>query len=80
MTWRDLKNFINKRARENKQFLDIEVNLFEFNDDIYDKNLTVHVLHYLRAEEKFDGLPALVAQMHMDKQRTLQVLPSQLNG
>jgi riboflavin kinase/FMN adenylyltransferase len=58
----------------------IEVNLFEFNDDIYDKNLTVHVLHYLRAEEKFDGLPALVAQMHMDKQRTLQVLPSQLNG
>lgn len=59
----------------------IEVNLFEFSDDIYDKNLTVYVIHYLRAEVKFDGLPALVEQMHKDKKNTLQVLPTQLpNG
>lgn len=32
MTWRELKNFINKRARDNKLFLDTEVNLYDFND------------------------------------------------
>lgn len=32
MTWRELKNFINKRARENKCFLDNEVNLYDFKD------------------------------------------------
>ncbi len=56
----------------------IEVNLFDFNDDIYDRALTVYVLHYLRQEVKFSGLPALVDQMHLDKQQTLTLLPKQL--
>ena len=30
MTWRELKNFINKRARENKSFLDGTINLYDF--------------------------------------------------
>lgn len=32
MTWRELKNFINKHARERKEFLDTEVNLYDFKD------------------------------------------------
>lgn len=32
MTWRELKNLINKQARKNKQFLDTEINLYDFND------------------------------------------------
>lgn len=32
MTWRELKNFINKRARDNKLFLDTDVNLYDFNN------------------------------------------------
>lgn len=59
----------------------VEVNLFDFDADIYDRSLTVHVLHYLRAEVKFDGLPALVEQMHIDKKNSLQLLPTSLpNG
>jgi riboflavin kinase/FMN adenylyltransferase len=57
----------------------IEVNLFNFNDEIYDRELTVHVLFYLRAEVKFDGLPALVQQMHQDKQCSLELLPKSLS-
>lgn len=54
MTWRELKNFINKTARKRKDFLDTEVNLYDFesgdehkvditelllgDDDIEDKN------------------------------------------
>lgn len=32
MTWRELKNFINKNARNNKCFLDTEVQLYNFQD------------------------------------------------
>ncbi len=56
----------------------VEVNLFDFDADIYDRTLTVYVLHYLRAEVKFDGLPALVEQMHVDKQNSLRLLPTSL--
>lgn len=58
----------------------IEVNLFDFDNDIYDKHLTVHVMAYLRQEVKFDGLPALVEQMHQDKRNTLQILPETIKN
>lgn len=32
MNWRELKNFINKNARNNKCFLDTEVKLYNFKD------------------------------------------------
>lgn len=41
MTWRELKNFINKRAKENKGFLDATVNLYNFEDgDEHEVNIT----------------------------------------
>lgn len=41
MTWRELKNFINKNARENKGFLDTEVQLYDFKDgEEYPVNVT----------------------------------------
>ena len=41
MTWRELKNFINKNARENKSFLDTEVQLYDFKDgEEYTVNIT----------------------------------------
>lgn len=58
----------------------IEVNLFDFQDEIYDRTLTVHVVAYLRSEVKFDGLPALVEQMHLDRQNSLRLLPKQLGS
>lgn len=32
MTWRELKNLINKKAREDKSFLDNIVNIYNFQD------------------------------------------------
>lgn len=31
MTWRELKNFINKSARQNSNFLDTIVNVYDFD-------------------------------------------------
>jgi riboflavin kinase / FMN adenylyltransferase len=52
----------------------IEVNLFDFNNDIYRQELTVYVKKYLREEIKFDGLEALVKQIDQDKVDSLKVL------
>lgn len=52
----------------------IEVNIFDFNKDIYGCTLRVYVKKYLRSEVKFDGLEALKNQLAKDKEDTLRVL------
>lgn len=52
----------------------VEVNLFDFNEEIYGQPLKVIVKKYLREEIKFDGLPALVKQIDQDKVNSLKVL------
>jgi riboflavin kinase/FMN adenylyltransferase len=52
----------------------IEVNLFDFNQDIYGQTLRVYVKKYLREEIKFDSLEALVKQIDQDKVDSLKVL------
>lgn len=52
----------------------IEVNIFNFNKEIYDQSLRVFVKKYLREEVKFDGLESLVQQIHQDKINSLKVL------
>jgi riboflavin kinase/FMN adenylyltransferase len=45
----------------------IEVHIFEFNEDIYSKRLTVEMYAYTRKEMKFSGLDALRSQLDTDK-------------
>jgi len=52
----------------------IEVNLFNFDKDIYGMSLRVYVSKYLREEIKFDSLEALVKQIDQDKIESLKVL------
>lgn len=46
----------------------IEVNIFNFNRTIYEKNLRVFVKRFLRREQRFSGLEALKAQLGEDRQ------------
>ena len=52
----------------------IEVNIFDFDKEIYDETLKVFVKKYLREEIKFDGLESLVKQIDQDKINSLKVL------
>ncbi|MGB3005071.1 MAG: bifunctional riboflavin kinase/FAD synthetase [Chitinophagaceae bacterium] len=52
----------------------IEVNIFDFDADIYDQTLKVLVKKYLREEIKFDGLEPLIKQIDQDKVDSLKVL------
>ncbi len=45
----------------------IEVHILNFDEDIYEQNLTVLVYEYIRGEVKFDGLDALKSQLAKDK-------------
>ena len=51
----------------NENTKSIEVNLFDFNQDLYDKNITVYIKQFLREEIKFDSLNELKLQIEKDK-------------
>jgi riboflavin kinase / FMN adenylyltransferase len=51
-----------------------EVHLFDFERDIYGEPITVRVRHRLRDEVRFDGLDALKAQLHKDREHALRLL------
>ena len=57
----------------------IESFIFDFKGDIYGEQLSVALIDYLRPEEVFDGLDALIAQMDADCARARDIL-SQLPG
>ena len=52
----------------------LEVFIFDFTQDVYGEHLTVRFIAYLRPELKFDGLPALVAQMDLDVEKAKVLL------
>lgn len=57
----------------------IEVNLFDFKENIYGERVTVYWHHYLRSEVKFDGIDALVEQMNKDKEEAKYLLSVDFN-
>lgn len=52
----------------------LEVHLFDFKGDLYGIHLSVALVDYLRGEEKFDTLAALIAQMDADSARARSIL------
>lgn len=59
---------------QNDQRLSIEVNIFDFNQNIYGKEVKVHFLHFLRPEQKFNGIEAIINQLNIDKENSLEFL------
>jgi riboflavin kinase/FMN adenylyltransferase len=51
----------------------IEVNIFDFDRDIYNKTVRVFVKKFLRSEIKFDSLDALKTQLALDKEKASMV-------
>jgi len=54
----------------------IEVNVFEFNEDIYHQTIKIAFVDKLRDEIKFSGLEALTFQLQKDKLQALAILSS----
>ncbi len=52
----------------------IEVHLLDFEGDLYGRHLELEFVRRLRPEQRFDGLPALRAQIALDVQEARNVL------
>jgi riboflavin kinase/FMN adenylyltransferase len=52
----------------------LEVHLFDFDRDIYGEYIHVDFIAYLRAEEKFESIDELVAQMNKDAENARSIL------
>ncbi|MBD8878054.1 bifunctional riboflavin kinase/FAD synthetase [Roseibium polysiphoniae] len=53
-----------------------EVHLFDFKQDLYGKMLRIHLVSYLRGEEKFATVEALIEQMDQDSEEARSALAS----
>ncbi|RTL56213.1 MAG: bifunctional riboflavin kinase/FAD synthetase [Sphingobacteriales bacterium] len=73
---RQLKGMMNIGVRPTVDGLRrmIEVNLFDFDEDIYGKLMKVQTVKRLRDEKKFGGLDELKQQLQNDRQAAMQAL------
>ncbi|SER72683.1 riboflavin kinase / FMN adenylyltransferase [Tranquillimonas rosea] len=55
----------------------IETYLFDFDGDLYGEELSVALVDFLRSEERFDSLEALIAQMDDDSARARAILAAE---
>ena len=71
--WPSVSSFGTRPTVDGREPL-LEAHLFDFAGDLYGRRIRVEFVARLRDEEKFDGLPALVAQMHVDADRARAIL------
>ena len=52
----------------------IEVNIFNFDRNIYNERLTIEFVRQLRKEKKFESIEDLKSQLELDKQSVIKIL------
>ena len=57
---------IGRRPTVNDRGVLLEVNIFDFNNNIFGKEISVNLLNFIRKEKKFDGIESLKTQIKND--------------
>lgn len=65
---------------DNGRQLSIEVNLFDFDDDIYGKDIMLEFISFLRLEFKMCGLDELKRQLTLDRENAKRLLNEYLTN
>lgn len=65
---------IGVRPTVNQSDLTIEVNIFDFDKEIYGESISIYFVDRIRSEVKFDDLEALRAQLTLDKEIVKKLL------
>lgn len=63
---------ISEKNNHNKELL--EINFFDFKEDLYDRTIQVHIIERLRDEQKFRSIDELKVQLGRDKERSLSII------
>lgn len=69
--------YIGNRPVVNGMSRSIEVNIFDFSQDIYGQDITVEFVYYIRGDGNFKSLDELKAQMARDKIRCQELFASE---
>lgn len=69
--------YIGQRPTINGMTRNIEVNIFDFNQEIYGQYVTMYFMEFLRHDVKFTGLEALKEQLKKDKEDTIAYFQKQ---
>ena len=64
--------YIGQRPTINGMTRNIEVNIFDFDQEIYGQYITMYFQEFLRHDVKFTGLEALKIQLQQDKEDTIE--------
>lgn len=71
---RGMMNIGNRPTLQNGLKRSIEVNIFDFNKDIYNERVEVKFVRRIRDEIKFENIDALIAQLTRDKEFILNTI------
>ncbi len=52
----------------------IEIHFFDFNQNLYDKEISIRVIKKIREEKKFDSADELTTQLQMDKKKCFELI------
>lgn len=55
----------------------LEIHLFDFEDDLYDREVEVRLKHFLRPEQRFDSIDLLKSQIARDAEAAREFLANQ---
>jgi riboflavin kinase/FMN adenylyltransferase len=66
--------YIGHRPTVNGMTRNIEVNIFDFSAEIYNQQIRMEFLHFVRGDVKFESLEQLVVQLGKDKEDVLALL------
>jgi len=66
--------FIGHNHFNPEEGMSVEANLFDFDSDIYDQDITVYPACFLRKNQKFESTDQLVHQLEIDKKNAIDII------
>tara|TARA_Y100000782_G_scaffold85397_1_gene92599 strand:+ start:4063 stop:4989 length:927 start_codon:yes stop_codon:yes gene_type:complete len=74
ISYKGMLNIGNRPTVDTSHNKRIEVNLFQFDNEIYGKTVTLSFIAHVRSEKKYESLEALKTQLSKDKEQCINLL------
>ena len=69
-----IANVGNNPSFNYKERVNLEVHIFDFNEDLYDQLVSVELIDFIREEVKFSSVDDFKEQLKQDIEKTLVIL------
>lgn len=63
--------YVGNRPTLNLDQISVEINIFNFNLDIYDQNISFYIIHKIREEKRFSSIEQLIEQIKNDREKAI---------